>query len=108
MPNNVVDFSFFNLSRTHDTLPLYNIENILQNLKNVYIYMKDTECAETNEKSIFRFLRFLLSEIGFFFKKLVNFPINFEYKIDHNPKNNDRKNRKKDFAFVSAQCACFL
>ena len=32
--------------------------NILKNVKSGYIYMKDAECAETNEKSIFRFLIF--------------------------------------------------
>ena len=53
------------------------------------MYMEDAECAETNEKSIFRFLTF---EIWlFFYSKLVNFSLNFEYKIDHISKNNDRK-----------------
>ena len=32
---------------------------------------------------------------------------NFEYKIDHNSKNKNRKNRKIDFSFV-AHCASFM
>ena len=36
----------------------------------IYIYMKDAEWVETNEKSIFWFLRFLVLEIwSFFFQK---------------------------------------
>ena len=34
-----------------------------QHFKSVQIYMNDVECAETNEASIFRFLRFLVFEI---------------------------------------------
>ena len=37
-----------------------------------------------------------------FVLKIGPFLINFEYKIDHNSKN---KNRKIDFSFVSAHCA---
>ena len=59
--------------------------------------MKDAKCAETIQKSVFWFLRFLGFEIwSFFYSKLVNFSINFEYKIDHNSKNKSRKNRKID------------
>ena len=49
--------------------------------------MKDAECAETNEESIFQFLRFLVFEIwSLVYSKLVNLSMNFEYKIDHNSK----------------------
>ena len=33
------------------------------NLKSDYIFMKDAECAQINEKYIFRFLLFLVFEI---------------------------------------------
>ena len=48
------------------------------------IFMKDAQCAVKNEKSIFRFMRFL------FFRVMVDFVLkidrkltNFEYKNDH-------------------------
>ena len=42
--------------------------------KNGHIYMKDAECPETNEKSIFLYLQFLVSEIrANFYSKLVSF-----------------------------------
>ena len=59
--------------------------------------MEDAECAETNEKSIIHFLWFLVFEIwSFLYSKVVNFSMNFEYKIDHNSKN---KNGKIDFIY---------
>ena len=68
--------------------------------------MKDVEFVETNEKLIFRFLQFLVCEIGSFLdSKLVNFSMNFEYKNDHNSKN---KNRKIDLSIVSGHCASFM
>ena len=71
----------------------------------VKFYMKDAECGETNEKSI---LPFLVFEIQFFFySKLVSFSINFEYKIGHNSRNNNRKKPKIDFSFVLGHCAIF-
>ena len=39
---------------------------MFQIFESVHIYMKDAECAETNEKSMFRFLRFLVFEIWTF------------------------------------------
>ena len=65
--------------------------------------MKDAECAEANEKSIFLFLVFKIW--SFLYSNLVHFSMNFEYKIDHNLKN---KNCKIDFLIVSVHCAYFL
>ena len=46
--------------------------------KSVKIYMKDAECAETNEKSIFRFCRFLFFELcSFLYSKYGKFMMNF-------------------------------
>ena len=54
--------------------------------------MKDAECAETNEKPIFRFFLFFIIEIWLFlYSKLVNFSMNFKYKIDHNSENKNWK-----------------
>ena len=40
-------------------------------------------------------MRFFVFEIwSFLYSKLVSFSMNFEYKIDHNSKNINRKNRK--------------
>ena len=59
--------------------------NFFQNFKSVQMYMKDAKCAETNKKSIFSFLRFLVFEIWTsLYWKLVNFSMIFQYKIDHN------------------------
>ena len=47
---------------------------------------------------------FLVFEIwSFLYSKLINFSMNFKYKIDH-----IQKNRKIDFSFVSAHCASFM
>ena len=48
--------------------------------------MKDAECAVTNEKSNLQFLW------SFLYSKLVNFSMNFEYKIDHSSKNKKSEN----------------
>ena len=47
------------------------------------IYMKDVECAETNEKLIFSFW-----DMTFFVLKICQFLINIEYKIDHKSNKN--------------------
>ena len=60
-------------------------DNFFLNLKNVHIYMRNAEYAETNEKLIFVDLVFKLW--SFLYSKLVNFSMNFEYKIDHDSKN---------------------
>ena len=81
----------------------------VQNFKSVHIYMKDAECAETNEKLIFRLFWFLVFEVWWFlYSKLVNSSIIIEYKIDHILKTKNRNNRKIDFSFVSAHCASFI
>ena len=58
--------------------------------------MKDAECAETNEKSIFVIFNF--SDMAVFVIIIGQFLMNFH----HNSKN---KNRKIDFSFVSAHSA---
>ena len=59
-------------------------------LKSVQIYIKNAGCAETNEKSIFRFLRFSVFEIQ---------NCQFSMSFHDNSKN---KNRKIYFSFDSA------
>ena len=54
-----------------------------QNFKSGHTYMKDVECAETNQKSIFRFLRFYFWDMNVFVLKNGLFSINFEQRIDH-------------------------
>ena len=44
---------------------------LLNVFKSGQIYMKDAECAETNEYSIFRFLLFLFLKYGGFKKKML-------------------------------------
>ena len=57
---------------------------MFQNFKSVHIYMKSAEFVETKEKSIFQFQ---VSEMwSFLYSWLVNFSIDFEYKIVHNSK----------------------
>ena len=68
--------------------------------------MKDVEYAETNEKSILQFLRFLVFEVIFMYSKLVSFSMNLKYKIDHNSIN--RKNWKIDFSIVLGHCVFFV
>ena len=62
--------------------------------------MKDAECAETNEKSVFA--TFSFRDMVDFVLKIGQFSMNFKYKIDHNSKT---KNWKIDFSFVSAHFA---
>ena len=51
----------------------FSTKNI-QNLWSDHIYIKDVECAETNEKSIFQFFQFYFFEIWpFLYSKLVHF-----------------------------------
>ena len=52
------------------------------------VFMKDAEYVETNEKSYFRFFLFLFFEL--WWKCIENWPY-FEYKNDHNSKNENRK-----------------
>ena len=66
------------------------MDKFFLNLKNVLIFMKDAECAETNEVSIFQFLVFEIW--SFLNSKLVNFSMIFEYKIDHNSKSQKSEN----------------
>ena len=63
------------------------------------VLMKDAQCAEFNEKSVFQFLFFELS------LKFVENWDSFEYKNDHKLKN---KNWKIYFSFVSAHSASFM
>ena len=58
--------------------------------------MKDAECAETNEKSIF----------DFYFSSYGN--PKFSMKFHDNSKNKNRKNLKYDFSFVSVHSAFFI
>ena len=44
-------------------------------------------------------------DISVFLHKIGQFLMNFDYKIDHNSKN---RNRKIDFSFVSVHCASFM
>ena len=39
-------------------LPQLTIRRVQKEFKSGHIFMKDAECAETNEKSIFRFFSF--------------------------------------------------
>ena len=66
------------------------------------------ECAETNEKSIFRFLQFLVFEIwSFLYSKLAIFH-EFSVQNDHNSKNKNMKNLIHEFSFDSSLCAFFM
>ena len=60
--------------------------------------MKDAKCADTNGKSIFWYLVFEIW--SFFYSKLVNFSLNFEYKIDHISKNNNLISHYKSFQLI--------
>ena len=64
--------------------------------------MKDVQCAESNEKSIFRFLFFEL--LGKFIENWGDFSTKINKK-DHNSKN---ENRKYDFSFDSAHSVSFM
>ena len=55
--------------------------------------MKYGECAETNEKAIFRFLQFLVFEILTFYAQNWQFSMNFYY----NSKNKNLKHLKINF-----------
>ena len=69
---------------------------VKKRFKSDQIYMqKYAIWAETNEKSI---LRFLFSEL--WWKFIENWPY-FEHKNDHNSKNKNRKNHISDFNFPS-------
>ena len=69
-------------------------------------FKKDAECAETNEQSIFRFLRFLVFEIVCHFcTENWKFSMNFLCTIYHNSKN---KNLICGFSFNSALWASFM
>ena len=57
------------------------------------VFMDDAQCAETNEKLIFRFLFF--ESWSFLYSKL---PI-FDEFFDHNSKNKNRKNLKIGSSF---------
>ena len=59
-------------------------------LRNSHICMKDAQCAETNEKSIFRFLQFLVFE----------FWLNFLEYFDHLT-----KMKKNNSVPEDAQCS---
>ena len=52
----------FILISAQSQVPICRLQT-LPPLKNGQIYMKDAHCAATNEKSIFRFLRFLFFEL---------------------------------------------
>ena len=72
----------------------------LQIFKSANVYMKDAECAERNEKLIFRFMRFLVfGKWSFLYSKLINFSMDFECNIDYKSKNKSRKNGKLIFRF---------
>jgi len=71
--------------------------------------MKYAGCAETNEKSISRFLDIVVFvRLYLIFFCFCHFSMNFEYKIDHNSENKNRKNLKYDFSYDSALCASFM
>ena len=72
--------------------------NYFQNFKSVQICMKDAECAENNKKSIVKFLRFF--DFGVWLVFFVNFSMIFVYKIDHNSKTKNCKNRKISKCFI--------
>ena len=61
--------------------------------------MKDAECAESSEKSIFRFLSFRVMVI--FVLKSPQFSMNFH-------DNSKNKNRKIDFSLDSAHYVSFI
>ena len=63
------------------------------------------EDAEGAEQMINQFFDFQFLRYGRFFIKIGPFSVNFEYKIDHNSEN---KNRKIGFSFVSAHCAYII
>ena len=67
----------------------------------INLHRKYAQWAETNEKSILRFLQFLFYE---FIEKLTN----FDYKNDHISKIKNRNDRKIDYSFVLAHCASFI
>ena len=68
--------------------------------------MKDAQCAETNEKLVFRFMRFLVFELrSILYSKIIKKLTNFQYKKDHISKT---KNWKIDFSFASAHSAYFM
>ena len=46
--------------RVYGLFPIKDMQTLPPSLRNSQIYMKDANCAETNEKSIFRFLFFEL------------------------------------------------
>ena len=82
----------YNLRATHKDFQV----PIKKSFKRGQIYIKDAQCAETNEKSILRFLFFQLWSI--LYSKLIEKWTNFEYKNDHNSKTKNRKNWKIDFS----------
>ena len=71
----------------------------IKSFKSVQIYMKDAECVETNEKSIFRFWFFELW--SFLYSKQPQFSMNFH-------DNSKNKNQKIDFSFDSVHYASFI
>ena len=53
--------------------------------QSVHIYIKDAECAETKEKSMFPSLQFIFFwDMVIILLKIGPFSVNFKYKIDHN------------------------
>ena len=66
--------------------------------------LKDAEYAETNEKSIFKILRFLVLRYGHFCTQNWQFSMNFH----HNSNNKNGKNLKYDFSFDPALWASFM
>ena len=70
------------------------------------ILMEDAQYAETNEKSIFRFLFFELWSI--LYSKSIEQLTNYEYKNNHISQTKNQKNWKTDFSFVSTHSASFM
>ena len=88
------------------------------------VLMKDAQCAESNEKSYFRFFQFLVFEIWsslefFPTKDMQTLPLSsiqflwvmgnvLKRMNDHNSKNKFRKNLKFHFSFYPVDSASFI
>ena len=67
--------------------------------------MRDAECAESKEKSHFRFFRFLFFKLQTFLFIFVLRNCQFSMNFHDKPKN---KNQKMNLSFYPAHCASFM
>ena len=85
--SNITQYIYFLFFLSPDECIINQMKNKIQFFfQSVQIYMIDAECAETNEKSNFRFFRFLFFRVMVIFvMSSPQFSINFSRKLicDH-------------------------